>query len=97
MGCGRETQNIFFYLKKSKYDNKRNWNKIWYLIRHFNKLTYEDTIMPIICKIKGHKAFLPDSWEPNEWACKRCHSYIRNYNPRKEKLKKINKINAKYK
>ena len=48
--------------------------------------------MPYICKIKGHKAYRPDpQYEPTEWACKRCHRFIK-WNPRKEKLKKLNKV-----
>ena len=81
----RESQNIFYFLKS------KNWNRVFYLIKHFNKTTYEDTFMPIICKIKGHIPYQPDKWE-TDWACKRCHRYI-NYNPRKEKLIKLNKIN----
>lgn len=87
MSTGRETHNIFFYIKWKDY------KKAWYFITHFDKLTYEDTIMPIVCKIKGHVAFQPDAkYEPNDWACKRCHRYIHNYNPRKEKLKKLKKV-----
>ena len=58
----------------------------------YNKLTYEDSFMPIVCKFRGHKPYQPDAnWEPNKWACKRCHNYI-DYNPRKEKLKRLDKI-----
>lgn len=90
MGACRESQNIFLCLKK-RY-GKRELKRAWYLICHFNKTTYEDTFMPIVCKIKGHKAYLPDAGnEPNDWACKRCHRYIK-WNPRKEKLKRLNKL-----
>jgi len=92
MGACRESQNIFFYLSKKSYE-KRNWKKVWYLIKNFDKTTYEDTFGPYICKIKGHKAYQPDKVsDPNEWACKRCNRFIK-WNPRKEKLKKLNKIN----
>lgn len=85
MGACRESQNIFQRIKN------KNYKGAWYLIRHFNKLTYEDTFMPIICKIKGHKPYLPKHWEPDEWACKRCHRYI-DFKPRLEKLKRLKKI-----
>jgi hypothetical protein len=95
MGCSRETQDIFYYLNKSNFPyngNKRNWKKIWHLIRHFDEITYGDTFGPYICKIKGHKAYQPDKInEPTSWACYRCHKYIK-WNPRKEKLIKLNKI-----
>ena len=86
MGACRETQNIFYFIRNKKF------RKVWYLVKHVNKTTYEDSVMPIICKIKGHNAYQTDkNFEPNDWACKRCHKYIK-YNPRKEKLKKLNKI-----
>ena len=86
MGASRESQNIFYFIKN------KNYKRVWYLIKHFDKTTYEDTIGPIICKMKGHIAYQPDTdYNPNEWACKRCHRYIK-YNPRLEKLKKLNKI-----
>lgn len=89
MGACRESQNIFQRIKN------KNYKGAWYLIRHFNKLTYEDTFMPIICKMKGHIYYLPDaSNEPNDWACKRCHRFVK-YNPRLEKLKQLKKISKK--
>ena len=85
-GASRYTQNLFYYIKI------KEWKNTWYYINHFNRITYEDTFMPIICKIKGHNAYQPNkNNEPNDWACKRCHKYIK-YNMRKEKLKKLNKI-----
>ena len=86
MGSSRQTQNLFYYIKV------KNWKSFWWYIKHFDKATYEDTFMPIICKIKGHNAYQPDRiYEPNDWACGRCHRYIK-YNSRKEKLKRLNKI-----
>jgi len=86
MGACRQSQNIFGMLKK------KNYSGAWYFIKHFDKLTYEDSFGPIICKIKGHIAYRPDVKDvPDEWACKRCHRFIK-YNPRLEKLKKLNKI-----
>jgi len=82
MGASRETQNLFFYIKNKK------WRKVYYLIKNFDKTTYDDTFGPIFCKILGHKPF--KTYE-GEWGCNRCNKYI-NYNPRKEKLKKLNKI-----
>jgi hypothetical protein len=86
MGACRESQDIFFFIKI------KNYKRVWYLIKNFDKVTYGDTFGPIICKIKGHNAYQPDKrYEPKEWACKRCHKYIK-YNPRLEKLKKLNKL-----
>lgn len=86
MGACRESQNIFRMIKYGEY------KKAWYFIRHFNKVTYDDSFMPIVCKMFGHKPYQPDpNFEPDEWACKRCHRYI-DYNPRLEKLKKLKKI-----
>lgn len=89
MGCGRESQNIFYFIKN------KNYKHAWFLVNHFDKLTYEDTIMPIICKIRGHDAYLSEP-NDNEWACKRCHRFLPNYNhlreSRKAKLKKLKKI-----
>ena len=88
MGACRQSQDIFRMLKQ------KNYSGAWYFIKHFDKTTYEDSFMPIICKIKGHKAYQPDKDnEPNEWACKRCHTFIK-YNLRLEKLKKLNKISG---
>ena len=88
MVASRVMQNIFYSLKN------KNYKRVWYLIKKFDRLTYEDTFMPIFCKIKGHKPYQPDKVnDPDEWACKRCHRYI-NYNlklQRKLKLKKIKK------
>lgn len=86
MGASRESQDIFYFIKN------KNYKRVWYLIKNFDKTTYGDTIGPIICKIKGHIAYRPDiKDEPGEWACKRCHKWIK-YNTRLEKLKKLNKI-----
>lgn len=94
MGACRETCNIFYYLRLFFKERKSSYLKrVWYLTRHFNKLTYEDSFMPIVCRIKGHKPYQPDAkYEPESWACKRCHRYIPNFNPRKEKLKRLNII-----
>lgn len=68
MGCSRESQNLF---KSGSFD------RFWYLIKNFDKITYEDSFMPYVCKFFGHKPYQPDEeWEPDEWACKRCHNYI---------------------
>lgn len=86
MGASRESQDIFYIIKN------KNYKRAWYLIKKFNKTTYEDTFGPIICKIRGHKPYQPDAqYEPNEWACKRCNKWI-TYNPRLEKLKKLKKF-----
>jgi hypothetical protein len=68
MGNSRESQNLF---------KSGSWKRFWYLIKTFNKYTYEDSFMPLICKIKGHLYYLPEPEnEPNEWACKRCHNWV---------------------
>lgn len=71
MGASRPSQNIFFYLK-----DRRNWKHVWYLIKHFNKVTYGDTFGPILCKIFGHKIYTHPSFEKNEYACRQCNRYI---------------------
>jgi len=87
MGTCRETQSLFLLLKQ------KNYRQVWYLLKRYDKTTHEDTFMPTVCKIRGHKPYQPDAkYEPDEWACKRCHIFIYNYNPRREKLKKLNKI-----
>lgn len=86
MPAARETQNLLFFFKH------KNYKKIWFLIKHYDKTTHKDTFMPFICKLKGHKPYQTDPFdEPNSWACNRCNRFI-NYNPRKEKLKNLNKI-----
>ena len=86
MSTSRQSQDMLLYLKN------KNFKYVWNLIKNFDKTTYDDTFMPIICNLKGHKAYQPDEKnDPNEYACKRCHRYI-TYNPRKEKLKKLNKL-----
>ena len=86
MGNSRESKNIFLYIKMCDF------KRVWCCIKNFDRITYDDTFMPLVCKLKGHKPYQPDAkYEPNEWACKRCHRYIK-YNPRKEKLKKLKKI-----
>lgn len=91
MATCRQSQNIFFYIKNKEYKHALILTKE--MITKRDKITYEDTFMPIVCKMKGHKAYLPDPKdEPNEWACKRCNRYIK-YNLRKEKLKKLNAKN----
>lgn len=72
MGCSRETQDLFRELRE-----KRFWN-FWRLIKRFDRITYEDTFMPIICKIFKHNPYQPEpEIDPTEWACKRCHRYIK--------------------
>lgn len=91
MGASRQSQNIFYYIKKKEYKSA------WYWIKHWDKLTYDDTVGPIICKVKGHVYYQPDpEWEPEQYACKRCHRYV-DYNPRKEKLLRLKKLIKKQK
>ena len=37
------------------------------------QLVFEDTVMPLVCKVVGHSKYFPD---PNVPACKRCHNYL---------------------
>ncbi len=86
MGCSRETRDLFFYIKR------KHWSRSWRLIKTFDRIAYEDTFMPLFCKIKGHKPYQTDKqYEPDSWACSRCNRYI-DINPRKEKLKKLKKL-----
>ena len=78
MGACRQTQNLIFYIKRN------NWKEFWYFIKHFNKITFEDTFMPLICKLFGHKVIICDLIGDNskvEYTCKRCHRYV-NYKPK---------------
>lgn len=85
MGASRETQDLFRLLKIKDY------KRFWFWLKRYNKTTHEDTWMPIICKIKGHIPYQPEpKFEPEEWACKRCHRWI-NWSTNKEKKKKLNK------
>lgn len=71
MGNARQSQNIFRCIKEG------NWSGAWYWITHFDKLTFEDTFMPLVCGIVGHKKYQPDpEADPTEWACRRCHRWI---------------------
>lgn len=77
MGAGRPTQNIFHYLKRHQYmHNKRNWKQAWYLIKHFNKVTFGDSFGPMICKIIGHRLYQHKFFDPNVYACKTCNKYV---------------------
>ena len=70
MGNCRRTQNIFFYLKR------KDFKSAWIFIKNFDKLSFEDSFMPIVCKIIGHKKYTPDKYCPDEIACKRCHRFL---------------------
>jgi hypothetical protein len=58
------------------------WGRVWYWIKHFNGQTFEDSFMPIVCRVAGHAPYVPD-WDDFVWqgevACKRCHHYIKKY------------------
>jgi hypothetical protein len=85
MGACRENMNIF-----NKHSNSRRyiWLRFLYRLRLKTKarpvnwrLVYEDSFMPMVCKLVGHKGYQPDpEWEPEEWACKRCHRFLPNRN-----------------
>jgi len=79
MGASRETCDLFWILRLAKKypDNKQYYYKrFWYVIRHERKLMFEDTFLPFWCKIVGHKKYIPNSNEPKEIACKRCHKWV---------------------
>lgn len=82
MGNSRETRNVFFYLNPWRYKglNARmpDFKNFWQIIKTWDKIAYEDSFMPIVCILYGHKSYQPDKQnEPNELACKRCHKYIK--------------------
>jgi hypothetical protein len=77
MSASRENFNLF---------NKYGYRNIRYYI--FRKkipwsLMFEDTLMPLVCKVRGHIKY--DAGE-GDYACRRCHKYIGhyNYNPPEE-------------
>ena len=73
MGAARETMSIFRELKN------KDFRRAWWLIKMYRKdrNVHEDTWMPLVCKIRVHKAYQPDKeYEPEEWACKRCHRFL---------------------
>jgi hypothetical protein len=83
MSTGRETCNLFFYLKK------RDFKRFWYHLKKFNKLTYKDTFMPIVCYFKGHKPYaaIDSVSDINDrhirnyaYGCSRCGIFIKNAN-----------------
>ena len=79
MGASRETCDLFWILRLAKKypDNKKYYyDRFWYVIKHQRKLMFEDTFLPFWCKIVGHKKYTPDSDNPKEIACKRCHRWI---------------------
>ena len=41
-----------------------------------DKLWWEDTFGPLVCKVVGHDPYLTDEINCNEIACKRCHTFI---------------------
>jgi hypothetical protein len=83
MGACRQTQDIFYYIKIG------NWKRCWYLIRNFDKLTFQDTFGKFPCMLFGHKYSIRDFWEEGEgatYSCNRCHRYINDYKPQLEGL-----------
>jgi hypothetical protein len=79
MGASRETCNLLWILRLAKKypDNKKYYyDRFWYVIKHQRKLMFEDTFLPLWCKIVGHKKYIPDNNNPKEIACKRCHMWV---------------------
>lgn len=70
MNTSREGFNLFnehgryhFF----KYFPHLNWNLVW-----------KDTFCPIWCKIVGHDKYdCSDMEDGSEFACRRCHQYVR--------------------
>jgi hypothetical protein len=79
MSTSRETCDLFWILRLArKYpDNKKYYyDRFWSVIKHQRKLMFEDTFLPLWCKIVGHRKYTPDTNEPKEIACKRCHKWV---------------------
>ncbi len=80
--ASRENQNIFRVLKE------KGFKRAFVLLIKYDKNTHIDTIMPLICKIKGHKPYHIHDKEDNlnYWACKRCQRYINEKDVMKQKI-----------
>jgi hypothetical protein len=75
----RRTCNLFYYIKTYKYKPTTLFKEIYRCFKHDRKLTFEDTFMPFVCKIKGHLLYLPNAeWEPDVWVCRRCNRFVPN-------------------
>ena len=81
MGCSRQSLDLFALWRMSKEnpESKEFFRKaFWKALRNPTKLMFEDTFMHYICKIVGHKRYNSAlANEKPEWACKRCHRYIK--------------------
>lgn len=76
MGCSREGFNLL--TESGRYHFKRSRYK-W----HNRRLIFEDTFMPLVCGLIGHRIYDSNRegdrvYGPPEWACKRCHRYVDN-------------------
>ena len=71
MGTCRESYSLF--VRPKSWFELRNWK--WNI-----KLMFEDTFMPIICKLIGHSLYITEIQDNpvkvTEWACRRCHRFI---------------------
>jgi len=46
-------------------------------VKKFNwKLAFEDNFMFLVCLMFGHQSYVPDEYDPDEIACKRCHRWL---------------------
>lgn len=71
MGACRESFNI-------KINPRATFRKSTWKYGHNRHLWFDDNFMPIVCRLFGHKPYQPDSKnEPNDWACKKCHRFIK--------------------
>jgi hypothetical protein len=82
MATGRETRDLFFYLKR------KDWKSFRRHLRQFDKQTYLDTFMPFVCKIKGHKPYVTIDCvsdinsqyvKQEAYACERCFKFLKDY------------------
>ena len=55
----------FRFCRKHK-DYRIDWKYVW-----------EDTIGPVVCRMLGHRPYNSGTQNHIEWACLRCHQYIK--------------------
>jgi len=70
MGCSRESFNIF------KVRGMKSACRYILRVKRLPDYIWSDSFMPFVCKVVGHKPYKPEQRE-DEWACLRCHVYIK--------------------
>ena len=85
MGCSRMGYDL---LSKQGIKNFMSRKRVDY------RLVFEDTIMPLICKIVGHVEYHDDLMhDPGQTACRRCHHFIKSGQGQKDdNAKPCNKL-----